>query len=408
MTYNIKEHTNNKNMYIAYTAVFCSFYSLSMLQPMLFDKFPAAKGKDVIFLVNCIIAAYPFAQFFFLPILGYFSDCIGKRKILILSALANAILYAMHFVAFKMESLSLLLLLRILCGMIDVNMLAGRSIIAEHNVTEKRALYFGILNSCMHLGYALGPLSISWLLIKQSTASNYIFLLIASLYLLVAITLKTVYSDSAIRSKPSLSLFKDSMLDLLHDRSIKHVLIISVLSTIPLDIVYLMVPMTLLYIKNLSILHISIAISLLSISNIFANVVLNAMITKRVTPIPLLKHLHWCLMISTGLFLLTNNVYIIWLLSIVSGGCMGLISSYTSVFVSQAIPEGISKKFGMLLSFRLLFSSIFAMLGASLINIGYNPLSLATLFSGIFLYNLLRRAHGHKKLSTSSIVLDGR
>ncbi len=107
--------------------------------------------------LGLLVAVYPFCQFFGAPIIGAWSDKIGRKKMLILSLLGTALGYVLFAVGILLKSLPLLYVARALDGITGGNISVAQSSIADMSTPETRARNFGLIGMAFGFGFIIGP-----------------------------------------------------------------------------------------------------------------------------------------------------------------------------------------------------------------------------------------------------------
>ncbi len=108
-------------------------------------------------MLGWLIACYPMAQFFGAPILGTYSDVVGRKKILRLSLIGSFIGYIGFIMGIGYASLGLLLVSRLLDGFTGGNVSIAFSAIADISKEGEKSKNFGIVSMAFGLGFILGP-----------------------------------------------------------------------------------------------------------------------------------------------------------------------------------------------------------------------------------------------------------
>ena len=97
---------------------------------------------------------FSLVQLFTAPLLGRWSDRIGRRPVLLLSTLGSAIGY---FVTGAAIAPWMLFLGRIIDGASGGNVAAAQACIADMTRPEERAKYMGLIGAAFGFGFMLGP-----------------------------------------------------------------------------------------------------------------------------------------------------------------------------------------------------------------------------------------------------------
>ena len=105
--------------------------------------------------IGIVIAAYSFVQFLFNPILGRLSDKHGRKPVIVICLLINAIGYVIF--AFT-SSFTVLLLSRIVGGVGGSSVSVAQAYIADVTTKETRSKGMGVIGAAFGLGFVFGPL----------------------------------------------------------------------------------------------------------------------------------------------------------------------------------------------------------------------------------------------------------
>lgn len=105
--------------------------------------------------IGVTIAIYSFTQFFFNPIFGKLSDKFGRRPLIVISLLLNAIGYILF--AFT-NSYWMLLTSRIIAGIGGSSIGVAQAFIADVTTREERSKGMGLIGAAFGLGFVFGPL----------------------------------------------------------------------------------------------------------------------------------------------------------------------------------------------------------------------------------------------------------
>lgn len=118
--------------------------------PLYVERFGASP-----IVATTFFAAYSLFQFFSAPVLGAWSDKIGRRPVLILSLLGTAIGW---FIFASADSLLLLFVGRIIDGITGGNISTAQSYMVDISKTPKeRSENLGLIGASFGVGFILGP-----------------------------------------------------------------------------------------------------------------------------------------------------------------------------------------------------------------------------------------------------------
>ncbi len=104
--------------------------------------------------VTLILTVYALAQFLFTPLLGSLSDRCGRRPIIVLSLLIEALAFALTALA---GSLPFLLAARFIGGLGASNIGSAQAVVADVTPPEGRARGMGLIGAAIGLGFVVGP-----------------------------------------------------------------------------------------------------------------------------------------------------------------------------------------------------------------------------------------------------------
>lgn len=122
------------------------------LLPLYVDDLGASKLT-----VGLILTSFSVAQLVATPILGRLSDRLGRRRIILLSLVGNAVAMLIFAYASHRKLLLLFFLSRILAGATAGNLSACQAAIADVTSRSERAAAMGRLGAGIGLGMVLGP-----------------------------------------------------------------------------------------------------------------------------------------------------------------------------------------------------------------------------------------------------------
>ena len=132
--------------------VFVELIGFGMIIPILplYAKSFRAEEWQIGLLLGC----YSFMQFLASPILGYISDRIGRKPVLLVSLVGSAVGYAVMASA---QSLTTLFIARIIAGICGASVGTAAAYIADITPPENRSRRMGLIGAAFGVGFVLGP-----------------------------------------------------------------------------------------------------------------------------------------------------------------------------------------------------------------------------------------------------------
>ncbi len=107
--------------------------------------------------LGIILALVPIGQFFSAPVLGTFSDRIGRKKLLLTTIALGSIGYFVAVCGVWLEQVLLLAFSRIVIGIATGNQAIGSAVIADISEPEEKTKNFGLLHMAGGFGFTVGP-----------------------------------------------------------------------------------------------------------------------------------------------------------------------------------------------------------------------------------------------------------
>src|ERR1035437_6108633 len=149
------------SLFTIFLIVFIDLMGFGMVLPNL-QLYGLRFGISNYFALTLIGATYSIFQFLFTPLLGKWSDRIGRRPVLLLSQagtlLGFLILFAAHYYEASMVGIALLFGSRVLDGVTGGNISTASAYVADITTPETRAKGFGVIGAAFGLGFVAGPL----------------------------------------------------------------------------------------------------------------------------------------------------------------------------------------------------------------------------------------------------------
>lgn len=161
----------NVTLALVFLTLFIDMLGIGMLIPVLTplllknpDIFPAGTSDaSRVFTYGMLQAAFSLATFLSAPILGTWSDQIGRRRGILYSLMAGVVGYGVFVLGIHRASLPLLFLGRIVPGIAAGNLTMAFAAIADVSAPENRAKNFALIGMAFGLGMILGPPFGAWL-----------------------------------------------------------------------------------------------------------------------------------------------------------------------------------------------------------------------------------------------------
>lgn len=183
---------------VIFITVFIDLIGFGIVIPVLprYAETFNASVREISWLVVC----YSLMQFIFSPILGAWSDRIGRRPILLVSIIGAGLSYIL--VGFA-HSLALVFIGRTIAGIMGANLSTAQAYIADVTTPEERARGMGLIGAAFGLGFVFGP-ALGGLLYTVSPGLPFFFtagLSLANALLLYFVLPETITPDHPARSQ---------------------------------------------------------------------------------------------------------------------------------------------------------------------------------------------------------------
>jgi len=151
--------TSRFALFAIFLTVTLDMAGIGLVLPVLPDLFGAntsgaTVGQNTGMAYGLFLSLYALMQFLCAPLLGGWSDRIGRKPVLTISLVGAAVNYA---VMACLPSLWILFVARAIAGVTGANMSVAQAYLTDISTPEERAKRFGQLNACMGVGFILGP-----------------------------------------------------------------------------------------------------------------------------------------------------------------------------------------------------------------------------------------------------------
>ena len=146
-----KSHRKSSSIFIMVITLFIDAIGFGIIIPLM--PFYTAELQAGPAALGILLASFAFMQFFFAPILGRWSDNIGRKPVLLISIFASTLSYIIFGLA---DSFVLLLISRIVAG-IATETAVAQAYIADITSGDERASGMGKVNAAHGAGFIVGP-----------------------------------------------------------------------------------------------------------------------------------------------------------------------------------------------------------------------------------------------------------
>lgn len=143
---------SGRAVYVLLTVVFINIAGFGVVIPLL--PFYAQSFDAPSWQVFVLFSAYSLGNFFAEPLWGRLSDKIGRRPVLMITIVGNAITYLL--LAFA-PSLAAAMVIRFVGGILTGNISTIQGYIADVTPPDRRAARMGLLGAAFSLGFVTGP-----------------------------------------------------------------------------------------------------------------------------------------------------------------------------------------------------------------------------------------------------------
>jgi DHA1 family tetracycline resistance protein-like MFS transporter len=150
-----------------YIVIFVGFFGYSLMitifTPLILDNsggildsLPFRADRSIV--LGVLLMLYPLGQFLGSPVLGAMSDRFGRRPILLISLGVIAACYALFAFSLQMNNLPAVMVISIIMGLADADVVTAQSAIADVSTQENRSRLFGYIYLSASSAYVAGPL----------------------------------------------------------------------------------------------------------------------------------------------------------------------------------------------------------------------------------------------------------
>ncbi len=147
------------SLLVVFLTVFIDLIGFGIVVPLvpIYSRHYGAGG----FVIGGIIASFSAMQFLFAPVLGRWSDHIGRRPVMLVSTAGAALSYVLFAIGSGFENhaaaLWALLISRVFAGICGANITVAQAYIADITPPENRSKRMALIGVAFGLGFILGP-----------------------------------------------------------------------------------------------------------------------------------------------------------------------------------------------------------------------------------------------------------
>lgn len=143
---------NNKRLLTIFLIVFVDLLGFSLILPLL--PYYAQTFGSGAFMTGLLVASYALAQLIGAPILGRWSDRVGRRRVLLVSIFGTFIGFLLLGFA---GTLWMLFVSRIIDGLTGGNLNVAQAYITDVTDQKNRAKGLGLIGAAFGMGFTIGP-----------------------------------------------------------------------------------------------------------------------------------------------------------------------------------------------------------------------------------------------------------
>lgn len=318
------------------------------------------------------LALYPLGQFIGSPIIGGFSDYYSRKNVLLISLAGSCLSYLLSAIAIQFNMLWLLLLSRFLTGFMEGNLAIIRAMAADlKHISRFKSL--GRINSVASVGYIMGPL-IGGILASNSLVSwfsystPFIFAAIFCGFTVVLTIFKIGKSYESPKYRSSVCQQLNLIVQfriLFKDKQIKHIIIVSSVFTLAVDIFYEFGPVYLTEYFAATPASIAAFISFLSITLAIGSMLPHLLSSFYSTKL-LTKGAILISSVIFGLIVIPSSMVIVFVLFGLIGFSIGTGTTILTIQLSD-IAKAQGQALGAQISLRMLGNAVICLIGGAMV-----------------------------------------
>ena len=389
--------------FISYLGVALPF---PVLAPMLLSEPTGGQfnffGQSGELMLGVILAIYPLGKFIGAPWLGSWSDQIGRRKVLLLSAFLTAIGHLASFQAILFHNFYALIGARFFTGLWEGNIGIARAAATDIVSEENKPIVFGYLNASITTSYIAGPLIGGFFAdssFSHHFGSHVPFLIATSFSLLCLIIIflslqETLSADPGYIEKINRFAFFN-----LENRALLPFLLICFLFTLSFDGFFQFFPLYMVKNFQFKEFDIGLASTVLTVAMVMTQAVfIKGFKSQDFEKVVGLSGL--CLGAMLLLMLLSKELYGVFFCLLAIGFFIGILETFLpTMFSNRCGSQEQGKAMGQLMSLRYLGDFMICLGGGSLAVFGAaSPIymSACIVFVAVFAFGLSLLRIGQK------------
>jgi DHA1 family tetracycline resistance protein-like MFS transporter len=188
----VSEKLDFKTILPVFVIVLIDLLGLTIIIPLL-PLYAASFGATA-FVIGALGAAYPVMQFLGAPVLGRWSDKIGRRPVLIISqigTLSGFIVLALS------NTLWLIFLARLIDGLSGANIATAQAVITDRTTEKTRTQGLGLIGAAFGLGFIIGPV-IAFATLALTDNNYRVVAYVAAFFSLCSILLTSFWLEESL------------------------------------------------------------------------------------------------------------------------------------------------------------------------------------------------------------------
>ena len=346
------------------------------------------------FMLGLCLAIYPLGKFVGAPWLGTWSDQIGRRRVLLISAFLTALGHFVCSGAIIFNNFSLLIASRFFTGLWEGNIGVARAATTDFATTDRKPIIFGYLNAAITSSYIVGPLIGGFF--ADSTINRYFgshipFLIAAFFSLVCMLVILTSFSETLKSGKEDFQQVSRFAFLNLENRALMPFLAICFLFTLSFDGFFQFFPLYM--VKNFSFKEFQIGLvsTVLTVAMVVTqSLLIRGIKNQEFEKVVSLSGL--CLGLCLSIMLLFESLLAVMISLLMIGFFIGILETFLpTMFSNRCSSKDQGRAMGQLMSLRYLGDFMICLGGGSLAGYGAGfpiQLSAFVVFVAVFVFGI--------------------